>query len=62
MPISLATTQTMRSMEDFYIDDDFAHINNGLAANIDLVSDTSDLFADLFDYKEEDAEQTTATD
>lgn len=44
----------MRSMEDFYIDDDFANDNNGLAANIELVSDTSDLFYDLFDYKEGD--------
>lgn len=40
--------QTIRSIEDFYIDDDFAPSggadghNNALAANIELVADTSD--------------------
>lgn len=44
----------MRSTEDFYIDDDFGNGHNDLAANIELVSDTSDLFADLFDYNDEE--------
>lgn len=40
----------MRSTEDFYIDDDFGVGDpNGLAVNIELVSNTSaDLFADIF--------------
>lgn len=36
----------MRSTEDFYIDDDFG---TGLGANMELVSDTSDMF-DLSDF------------
>lgn len=38
--------QTVRSVEDYYIDDDFVRSGSdqALAANIDLVTDTSDLF------------------
>lgn len=43
----------MRSTEDFYIDDDFA---TGLGANMELVSDTSDLF-DMADFNRSSAEE-----
>lgn len=49
----------MRSVEDFYIDDDFAPssggdgTHNALAANIELVADTSDhMFDDNSDVVE----------